>query len=170
MSENKPQSINEVAIALNLPIREPKNDPLTCYVNTRPEELVTVVRKLKNDYGVYFISTVIVRDDEDGYHLLYPFSVMLADSTWRKLVLDIRVDKSSPEVDSITPELPGAIIAEREAYDMMGVTFRNHPDHRRLLTADIMPSDLYPLRKEHTFQEIRERLAKEAEKRRSELE
>ncbi|MFW9995911.1 MAG: NADH-quinone oxidoreductase subunit C [Candidatus Odinarchaeota archaeon] len=170
MSENRPQSLSEVASALNLPVREPKNDPLSCYVMVKADQLVEVIRKLKSDYGLYFISTVIVRDDPDGYHLLYPLSIMCADGKWRKLVADVIVDKSDPEVDSLTPELPGAIIAEREAYDMMGVRFRNHPDHRRILTPDIMPDDMFPLRKDITVQEIRERLYEEAEKRKGELE
>lgn len=169
MSENNPKSLSEVANALNLPIREPKDDPLSCYVTVKAEKLVELVKKIKTDYGVYFVSGVIAYEAGDKYHMHYPFSIALPDNKWGKLIFDVAVDKSKPEVDSITPEIPGAIIAEREAFDMLGIRFRNHPDHRRILTADIMPDDLFPLRKEHSYLEIRERLAEEANKRSGEL-
>ncbi len=37
------------------------------------------------------------------------------------------------EVDSVTSIWPGANWFERETYDMFGVTFRGHPDMRRIL-------------------------------------
>ncbi|MHA1449686.1 MAG: NADH-quinone oxidoreductase subunit C [Candidatus Hodarchaeales archaeon] len=169
MSDNIPQSLIEVANSLNLPIREPREDPLSCYVTVNAENLVELVKKLKSDYGVYFVSGVIAYEAGDKYHLHYPFSILLPETKWGKLIFDVAIDKNNPVVDSITSEIPGIIIAEREAYDMLGIKFRNHPDHRRILTADIMPDDLFPLRKEHTFQEIRERLAEEAQKRSGEL-
>jgi NADH-quinone oxidoreductase subunit C len=170
VSISKPTNLDEVANGLNLIRREPTDYPRDYYVNCPADRLLEVIKKLKNDYGVFFVSAVIVRDDEDGYHLLYPVTIELSNGEWSKLIIDITVNKNNPEVDSITSEIPGAIVAEREAYDMMGVRFRNHPDHRRILTPDIMPSEIYPLRKDITAEEIRNRLAEEAEKRRKELE
>jgi Ni,Fe-hydrogenase III component G len=164
------QSLEEVAKALELPIREPTNVALDCYVQTKPEQLLEVVKKLKNEYGVHHLSVVTAYDAEDGYHLLYPFSVPLEDGMWGKLILDVTLDKANPVVVSVEPEIPGARLFEREAFDMLGIQFQGLSDHRRLLTADIMPPDLFPLKKEHSYQDIRERLAEEAEKRRSELE
>jgi len=37
------------------------------------------------------------------------------------------------EIDSVTSIWPGANWFERETYDMLGVTFRGHPDMRRIL-------------------------------------
>ncbi|MFX1252248.1 MAG: NADH-quinone oxidoreductase subunit C [Promethearchaeota archaeon] len=162
------QSLEEVAKALGLPIREPTNVALDCYVQVKPEELVEIVQKLKSEYGVHHLSVITAYDADNGYHLLYPFSVALEDGSWGKLILDVTLDKKNPAVDSITGEVIGAVFYEREAFDMLGIQFRGHPDHRRLLSADIMPPDLFPLRKEHTYQAIRERLAEEAEKRRNE--
>ncbi|MHA1972733.1 MAG: NADH-quinone oxidoreductase subunit C [Candidatus Hodarchaeales archaeon] len=165
-----PKTLDEVAKNLNLTRREPKDYPRDYFVNCQPEKLLEIVKKLKEEYGVYFLSTVIVRDDDDGYHLLYPFTIELENGEWGKLILDLTLSKDNPEIESITSEIPGAIIAEREAYDMMGIKFTNHPDLRRLLTPDIMPPEIYPLRKDISAEEIRNRLAQEAEKRRKELE
>lgn len=167
MSENVAQSMEDVAKALNLPIRDPKEYSHERYVSLGPEKLVETVKKLKADYGVYFLSTIPAFEANDGYHLLYPFSIDFgnaAEGGWGKLVLDVTVGKNDPVVDSLVPEIPGAILYEREVFDMLGVRFNGLPDHRRLLTPDFMPSDLFPLRKENDAREMWERIAEESEK------
>ncbi len=60
-----------------------------------------------------------------------------------RVTVKLRVPMGAPEVDSVTPEgpdgpgWPTADHQEREVYDMFGVTFRGHPDLRRIL----MPED-----------------------------
>jgi NADH-quinone oxidoreductase subunit C len=53
-------------------------------------------------------------------------------------------------LDSVTGVWPTANWMEREAYDMFGVTFKNHPDLRRLL----LPKDWdgHPLRKDYPLE------------------
>lgn len=54
------------------------------------------------------------------------------------------------ELDSITSVWPGANWFERETYDMNGVTFRGHPDLRRIL---LYPEFVgHPLRKDYPAQ------------------
>jgi NADH-quinone oxidoreductase subunit C len=65
--------------------------------------------------------------------------------------LRVRIRVQVPETDPVCPTLfylyPGSENMEREAYDMMGVTFENHPDPTRIL----MPEDWegHPLRKDY---------------------
>lgn len=54
---------------------------------------------------------------------------------------------NNPSLDSLTCLWKSAGFPEREIYDMYGITFRNHPDMRRLLMPDDFGSN--PLRKDY---------------------
>ncbi|MBT1687849.1 NADH-quinone oxidoreductase subunit C [Dawidia soli] len=63
------------------------------------------------------------------------------------LMLKVVLPRESPEVDSVASVWRTADWHEREAFDMYGIHFTNHPDLRRIL----MPADWegYPLRKDY---------------------
>jgi NADH-quinone oxidoreductase subunit C len=68
-----------------------------------------------------------------------------------EFILKIRLtDRIAPQCDSIVDLYPAANFQERECFDMLGVTFRNHPDHRRILCPDDWEG--YPLRKDYLAQ------------------
>ena len=65
-----------------------------------------------------------------------------------KLVLKVSTPIENPEVSSVAEIWRVADWHEREAYDLFGIKFLNHPDLRRIL----MPYDWdagYPLRKDY---------------------
>lgn len=170
MLEIRPETLEDVARDLNLSIRDPTGSPRDLYVTVQSERLIRVIKQLKEKYDVTHLLTIIVQDQQNRYNLLYPFSINLKNQTSGKLILDIKLDKDNPKIDSIVPEIPGAILYEREVYDMMGIKFSNHPGLQRLLTPDSLPSYIYPLRKDITFKEIRERLAESRKEREAEKE
>lgn len=66
-----------------------------------------------------------------------------------KITLRVRVPRDNPVVQTVTDVWPSANWHEREAFDLMGITFAGHPDHRRILTSDDWVG--HPLRKDYEF-------------------
>jgi NADH-quinone oxidoreductase subunit C len=72
---------------------------------------------------------------------------LLSLSLRQRVRIRVQVPESDPSVDSLTDVYPGVDAMEREAYDMLGVVFADHPDMTRIL----MPEDWegHPLRKDY---------------------
>lgn len=63
------------------------------------------------------------------------------------------------EVESVTKIFPGAILFERELYEMFGVKVTGHPDLRNFfLPKELTKGGIYPLRKSLTNEQIREEI------------
>jgi len=58
------------------------------------------------------------------------------------------VKKPDLEVDSIAPVIKGAEWIEREINELLGVTFKNHPDMKHLILPEDWPEGKYPLRRD----------------------
>ncbi len=72
---------------------------------------------------------------------------LLSLSMRQRVRVRVQVPEADPLVDSIVDVYPGADAMEREAYDMIGIVFADHPDMTRIL----MPEDWegHPLRKDY---------------------
>ena len=72
---------------------------------------------------------------------------LLSISRNERLRVRVPVDDDDCTCPSVTAVWPGANFMEREAYDMFGVTFTDHPELARIL----MPEDWvgHPLRKDY---------------------
>jgi NADH-quinone oxidoreductase subunit C len=91
------------------------------------------------------VTAVDYRDPELPLEVVYQLR-----SLSRKVDLRVKIplDKSRPlEVDSVYDLWKGADWLEREVYDMFGVTFKGHPDLRRILMWDTY-AEGHPLRKD----------------------
>jgi NADH-quinone oxidoreductase subunit C len=109
--------------------------------------IVEICRFLKEDPEMGFDFLV----DVTGIHYLertYSYEVvyhLLSLPRRRRLRLRTRLGEEG-KIDSVTPVWRGADWHEREAFDLVGIRFENHPDLRRIL----MPDDFegHPLRKD----------------------
>jgi NADH-quinone oxidoreductase subunit C len=63
-------------------------------------------------------------------------------------LLKTRTDREKAEIPSLYSVHPGVNWEEREIYDLVGVTFTNHPDLRRIMLWDGFKG--HPLRKDYT--------------------
>ncbi|MDR3470945.1 MAG: NADH-quinone oxidoreductase subunit C [Devosia sp.] len=111
------------------------------------ETIRDVVGFLHGDANCRFVSIVDIcgvdypeRADRFDvvYHLLSPYRNL-------RVRVKVTTDEVTP-VPSLTPIFPGADWYEREAYDLYGILFADHPDLRRILTD--YGFDGHPLRKD----------------------
>jgi Ni,Fe-hydrogenase III large subunit/Ni,Fe-hydrogenase III component G len=107
---------------------------------------------LFNDLRARFLITSGTdrRDLRGDYAITHIFSL---DDSQLYVLLDMSIDPEDMTVDAITPIIPGAGWAEREARDAVGISPEGHPDPRRLILPDDWPDGIYPLRKDipHDF-------------------
>lgn len=122
-------------------------------VKIHPSDLRAVCLHLYQDPSVFFDMLSCVTAVDNGpasgtmdviYHLYsIPFNHQVA--------LKITVPRDHAELDSVEDIWKTANWHEREAWDMMGIRFKGHPDLRRIL----LPADWegHPLRKDYKQQE-----------------
>ncbi len=140
-----------------------KDIPTEPIISVNPFEIKKVCLFLRDNEELKFDSLMVLSGvddangekikDEDGteiikggtlsvYYHLYsiPFK--------HKVTLKVSTPRENPQVESVESVWKCADWHEREAYDMFGIIFLNHPDLRRIL----MPYDWeagYPLRKDY---------------------
>jgi len=112
-----------------------------------PERLVETCRFLKHDLKFERLSTVTAVDrypSEPRFEVVYHLHSIARNERVR---LKCSLVGQDPEIDSATAVWRSANWHEREAFDLFGIRFRNHPDLRRIL----MPEDWegFPLRKDY---------------------
>jgi NADH-quinone oxidoreductase subunit C len=122
-------------------------DQVTVTVNR--ERIVAICRWLHDDpsTAMDFLSDLCAVD--------YPESELRFSVVYNLYSLShrhrIRIKAGLPEddlsIDSVVPVWRGADWFEREAFDLFGIDFLDHPDLRRLLLPDNWRG--YPLRKEY---------------------
>ena len=111
------------------------------------DKMHSLALKLKQEadlaFDYLFCLTAVDRNDffEVVYHL---------ESTTLKHQLELKVrtaDRDHVAVDTVCDVWGTAEFHEREAYDLMGITFNNHPDLRRIFLDESWKG--HPLRKDY---------------------
>ncbi|AEI48134.1 NADH-quinone oxidoreductase subunit C [Runella slithyformis] len=121
-----------------------------------PELLFDICQFLQKDEQLYFDFLSCITGIDNGpekgtmevlYHLT---SIPYQTSVILKVILPRKDMNLLPSVHSVSPIWQTANWHEREAFDLLGIYFENHPDLRRIL----LPGDWkgYPLRKDYQEQ------------------
>jgi len=88
------------------------------------------------------ITAVDYPEKEKRFKIVY---LLLSHENNLRIIININIDEKTT-VPSITKIFPSANWMEREVFDMYGISFKNHPDLRRILTDYGFKG--YPLRKD----------------------
>lgn len=72
---------------------------------------------------------------------------LISTSLAHAFAVKVVLDRANPQAESVGGIWPAAQWHEREAFDLMGVTFLHHPDLRRILMPEDWPG--HPLRKDY---------------------
>jgi NADH:ubiquinone oxidoreductase subunit C len=75
--------------------------------------------------------------------MVYHFSSTQHRNT---VVIKVKLDRTNPQIETVSDIWRTAEFHEREVYEMFGVNFLNHPDLRRLILTDDFQG--FPLRKD----------------------
>ena len=117
------------------------------FIEVNIEDLYSTILYLKtNDKcrvkQLIDITAVDYPEKEKRFKLVY---LLLSHENNLRILININIDEKT-HVPSITKIFPSANWMEREVFDMYGVSFKDHPDLRRILTDYGFKG--YPLRKD----------------------
>jgi Ni,Fe-hydrogenase III component G len=115
------------------------------FIEVKPADVVAVSRVFIQDMHAR-LQTASGVDTLDAFEILYHWAF---DSAGFIVTARTKLDKVRPEIESISPLCKGAEWIEREMWELLGITFRNHPDMRHLLLMDEWPEGKYPLRRDY---------------------
>jgi len=126
---------NHVAATLGNAVRSHEVVRSELVMHVAREEIVQVVTFLRDDPACDFrilidICGVDWPKREERFDVVYHF---LSTRKNQRIRLKLETDDQNP-VPSISGIHPAAIWFEREAFDMYGIVFADHPDLRRILT------------------------------------
>jgi NADH-quinone oxidoreductase subunit C len=120
--------------------------PKRVYIEIKSAALVKVSHYIFRELGARF-NIASGLDARFCMEILYHFII---EDINLQISLRVRLNKNEPlEVDSLTTVLKGADWIEREIHEILGNSFRGHPNLKRLLLPDEWPDGVYPLRRDY---------------------
>lgn len=115
-------------------------------VTVKPERILDIMKFLRDTWNYrmcHDVTSVDLYPEEPRFMVVYH---LLNLETATRFRVKAPVSGEKPEIDSVVPIWTGADFTEREVYDLMGITFRGHPDLRRILMMEDYQH--HPLRKD----------------------
>jgi len=117
------------------------------FIDVNVEDVISTILFLKTNEKCKFkqlidITAVDYLQKEKRFKIVY---LLLSHENNLRIIININIDEKTT-VPSITKIFPSANWMEREVFDMYGISFKDHPDLRRILTDYGFKG--YPLRKD----------------------
>ncbi|MDD9898928.1 MAG: NADH-quinone oxidoreductase subunit C [Candidatus Melainabacteria bacterium] len=154
MSEEENTTIEKGAIATMLEEKRIKVTPLgidasgTEQIAIDANNLEQVAKELKRGKKMNLLNFITAVEVKDGYQAIYRLENLGINGDEQVAVMiKVTVPRDNPVLPSLTKVFPTANWQEREAYDMIGIKFDEHPDLTRILNPDDW--DGHPLRKDY---------------------
>lgn len=115
-------------------------------LNMEAEGFKPLAQQLRNNESLQFdyLFCLTAVDWKTHFSVVYHLTSTALRHT---LVVKVKTDKNDPAVDTVCDIWRTAEFHEREAYDLMGISFTGHPDLRRLFLEDDHVG--FPLRKDY---------------------
>ncbi|MBN2102359.1 MAG: NADH-quinone oxidoreductase subunit C [Candidatus Aenigmarchaeota archaeon] len=107
-----------------------------------PENIIEILKKLKEG-GITDLILISSMDMMETIDVVYHFS--FDENERYSLNIRVPLHREKPEIESITSVYPAAMILEREAFEMVGINFKGHPDLRKAFLDESSPET--PLRR-----------------------
>ncbi len=112
----------------------------------KKEDLIEVATKLKEELGFDMLVDIVGVDRFQKENRFEIIANLYSNKNKDRLFLKVKLDSKKPECPSLTKVWKSANWYEREAFDMFGIIFTDHPDLRRIYMPDEF--EYYPLRKD----------------------
>jgi len=97
----------------------------------RPDTVQETLGRLKNEAGYDHLSLVTAEEYPDRYESIYHLKKF--DDPTDEVSIVVPTDSEKPVSESAEPVFRTADWHEREAYDLVGIEYDDHPDLRRIL-------------------------------------
>ena len=116
-------------------------------------KLIDALTFLKENsaYGMDYISNLCAVDYLKENYIEVIYNLYSIKNKIGPVTLKVRTDRQECSIPSATPLFRGAEFQEREAYDLYGVKFEEHPDLRRILMWDEFAG--HPMRKDFVHED-----------------
>lgn len=146
--------INKNVQGANAVINTPEDSKTDSSITVDAGSIFPVVDFLKHNKEIPFNSLHVISGVDYLKYMEVCYMMCHYDPEGgREFILKVKVtDRVAPAVDSIVNLFAAANFQEREVYDMFGIKFNNHPDHRRILCPDDWEG--FPLRKDYVAQKV----------------
>jgi NADH-quinone oxidoreductase subunit C len=130
-------------------------DELTVVV--RADDIVEICLFLRDDPELkynYLVDATAIDEGVDASPRFIAVYHLLSHEFKNRVCLKAPIEKEPPEIDTVVPVWSTADWHEREAYDLIGVNFKGHPDLRRILLPEHW--ETHPLRKDYPIEGLGE--------------